>query len=54
MRVTVFVAADCESLPGAERFFDEFVALDPPDFRTIRHFRKRHLKALAALCSCKF
>ena len=25
------------------------VALDPPDFRTISDFRKRHLKALGAL-----
>jgi hypothetical protein len=25
------------------------VALDPPDFRTISDFRKRHLKALGAV-----
>ena len=25
------------------------VALDPPDFRTVSDFRKRHLKALAEL-----
>jgi hypothetical protein len=25
------------------------VALDPPDFRTISDFRKRHLKALGEL-----
>ena len=25
------------------------VSLDPPDFRTISEFRKRHLKALASL-----
>jgi transposase len=29
--------------------FVMIVALDPPDFRTIRDFRKRHLKALGAL-----
>jgi len=29
--------------------FMSIVALDPPDFRTISDFRKRHLKALAAL-----
>jgi transposase len=29
--------------------FMMIVALDPPDFRTISDFRKRHLKALAAL-----
>jgi transposase len=29
--------------------FIMIVALDPPDFRTISDFRKRHLKALAAL-----
>jgi transposase len=29
--------------------FVMIVALDPPDFRTISDFRKRHLKALGAL-----
>jgi transposase len=29
--------------------FMSIVALDPPDFRTIREFRKRHLKALSGL-----
>ena len=29
--------------------FMSIVALDPPDFRTISDFRKRHLKALSAL-----
>jgi len=29
--------------------FMSIVALDPPDFRTISTFRKRHLKALAGL-----
>jgi transposase len=29
--------------------FMSIVALDPPDFRTISEFRKRHLKALSAL-----
>ena len=29
--------------------FMSIIALDPPDFRTISNFRKRHLKALAAL-----
>src|SRR5271157_3763977 len=29
--------------------FMSMVALDPPDFRTISNFRKRHLKALAGL-----
>ncbi len=29
--------------------FVMIVALDPPDFRTISDFRKRHLKALSAL-----
>lgn len=29
--------------------FMMIVALDPPDFRTISEFRKRHLKALASL-----
>ena len=32
--------------------FMMIVAGDPPDFRTISEFRRRHLKALAAL-SCK-
>ena len=29
--------------------FMMIVALDPPDFRTVSEFRKRHLKALASL-----
>ena len=29
--------------------FMSIIALDPPDFRTISNFRKRHLKALAGL-----
>ena len=29
--------------------FIMIAALDPPDFRTISEFRKRHLKALVAL-----
>jgi transposase len=45
----VFVAADRQSLPRTERFCDDCGALDPPDFRTISDFRKRHLKALGAL-----
>jgi hypothetical protein len=32
--------------------FVMIVALDPPDFRTISDFRKRHLKALGALGIC--
>ena len=47
-RVALFVAADCQSLPRAERFRDDCRA-DPPDFRTISDFRKRHIKALGAL-----
>jgi transposase len=34
---------------SASRFFMRSVALDPPDFRTISDFRKRHLKALGEL-----
>jgi Transposase and inactivated derivatives len=37
-----------QSLPRAERFRDDCRA-DPPDFRTISDFRKRHLKALGEL-----
>ena len=33
--------------------FMSIVGLDPPDFRTISDFRKRHLKASPA-CSPKF
>ena len=29
--------------------FMSIIALDPPDFRTVSNFRKRHLKALAGL-----
>ena len=32
-----------------ERVDSELVGLDPPDFRTVSDFRKRHLKALAGL-----
>jgi hypothetical protein len=42
------VAADREGLPRTDDFV-MIVALDPPDFRTISDFRKRHLKALGAL-----
>ena len=35
---------------AAERVdFMSIVGLDPPDFRTVSDFRKRHLKALAGL-----
>ena len=35
--------------PAERNDFVMIVALDPPDFRTISDFRKRHLKALGAL-----
>ena len=34
--------------------FMMIVAGDPPDFRTISDFRKRHLEARWAGCSCRF
>ena len=33
--------------------FMSIVGLDPPDFRTVSDFRKRHLTALRD-CSCRF
>ena len=41
MRGAVFVAADREGLPRTDDFV-MIVALDPPDFRMISDFRKRH------------
>jgi len=44
IRRAALLEPDCE-----RNDFVMIVALDPPDFRTISDFRKRHLKALGEL-----
>ena len=58
LMVALLLYAYCSGIYSSRRIakacrervdFMSIVALDPPDFRTISDFRKRHLKALAAL-----
>ena len=58
MMVALLLYAYCRGVYSSRRIakacrervdFMSIVALDPPDFRTVSDFRKRHLKALSAL-----
>ena len=58
LMVALLLYAYCSGIYSSRRIakacrervdFMSIVALDPPDFRTISDFRKRHLKALSAL-----
>src|SRR6266567_2688073 len=49
MRVGCIRRGGSQELAANGTIFVMIVALDPPDFRTISDFRKRHLKALGAL-----